>query len=69
MNNKREDNSECGKENLKHDVRYYKFAILHEETGLYLTFSFTFFTIIALHSFYYTNKMLTRKNKNNTKTG
>ena len=59
MNNKR-------KENLEHEIYYHKFVILREETGLCLTFSFTFFSIRALHSFD-SNKMLTRKNKNNTK--
>ena len=60
------DNFEYGKENLEQEIHYHKFAISHEETGLRLTFSFPFFSITALQSFY-TNKMLTRKK--NTKTG
>ena len=53
MNNKR-------KENLEHEICYHKFVNTREETGLRLTFSFTSFSIIALHSFD-TNKMLIRK--------
>ena len=55
---KGEGNFEYGKKNLEHEIRYHKFV--HEETGRRLTFSFTFFAMTALHSFY-TNKMLTRK--------
>ena len=33
------------KESLLSEIRYPKFAILHEETGLHLTFSFTSFKI------------------------
>ena len=55
---KGEGNFEYGKKNLEHEIRYHKFV--HEETGRRLTFSFTFFAMTALHSFY-TNKILTRK--------
>ena len=61
VNNRRRANFEYNKENLEHEMRYHKFAISHEEeTGLRLTFSFTFFSIKAMHNFY-TNKVLTRK--------
>ena len=34
---------EYGKENFVHEILYHKFAIPHEKTGFYLTFSFASF--------------------------
>ena len=48
------------KGNLEHEIRYHKFVISREATGLLLIFPFTFFSMKALHSFD-TNKMLTRE--------
>ena len=41
------------KENVKHENRYHKFAISHEETGFCLTFSFTFFFYDSIAQFLY----------------
>ena len=71
---KGEGNFEYGKKNLEHKICFHKFAISHEETGLRLTFSFTFFPIIALHSFFlhkqnaYKRKMKIIQKLDETKT-
>ena len=42
---------EYDKESLEHEICYHKFAILHEETSLCLTFSFTFFFFHSIAQF------------------
>ena len=59
---KRGGNFENSKENLEHEIWYDKFAILHEQTNLRLTFwlNFFFYNSTAL---FYANEMLANKKK------